>query len=202
MTIEELEILVKQLRIEVNTLKDSVATLSTQVSKEFLQKLQDVKIDDQSAPLTFGDVLQYGNDGKWHNIQPTKLGISNNGSNSSATRLSELLDVNIVGQYNGQVLTYSSAYNAWVNKEPSKSDSDLSDYLTKQEAENTYFKLNGGTINGDVTINGTLLTKKMITGESNVLVYVFPGEKCHCFTICIVKLNILTSICLVTFQML
>ena len=38
--------------------------------------------------------------------------------------------------------------------------------------------------------------------ESNVLVYVFPGEKCHCFTICIVKLNILTSICLVTFQML
>lgn len=189
MTIEELENLVKQLQTEVNTLKnsvttlytqlqsevtvlkDSVAVLSTQVSKEFLQKLQDVKIDDQSTPLTFGDVLQYGNDGKWHNVQPTKLGISNNGSNSSATRLSELLDVNIVGQYNGQVLTYSSAYGAWINKEPSESDSDLTGYLTKQEADNTYFKLSGGTINGDVTINGTLLTKKMITGESNLLVY-------------------------------
>lgn len=173
MTLEELEALVKQLQTEVNTLKDSVATLTNQVSKEFLQKLQDVKINDQLSPLTFGDILQYGSDGKWHNVQPSTLGITGGGSGGSATKLTELSDVRITGSLtDGQVLTYSAINQVWLNKDQVKVNVDLSSYLTKTEAANTYLnKLTGGTVNGDVTINGTLLVKEMITGEDNVLVY-------------------------------
>lgn len=172
MTTEELEKLVKTLEEQLNTLKDSVAVLQTQISDDFLEKLQDVQIDKTLSPLVIGDILQYGNDGKWHNVQPSSLGISGGGSGGSVTNLSGLSDVSIVSPKLGQVLTYDSASSKWINKDIEKeSIIDPTSYLTKSEAAATYFKINGGTINGDVTIDGTLLVKEMITGEDNVLVH-------------------------------
>ena len=169
MTLEELEALVKQLQTEVNTLKDSVATLTNQVSKEFLQKLQDVKINDQLSPLTFGDVLQYGSDGKWHNVQPSTLGITGGGSTGTATSLASLSDVRITGKYDGQVLMYSAVNGVWINKEiPKQELTDLSQYLTKNEAKLTYFPIAGGTIEGAVTINDTLHVLGNITSEQAI----------------------------------
>lgn len=169
MTLEELEAIVKQLQTEVNTLKDSVATLTNQVSKEFLQKLQDVQINDQLSPLTFGDVLQYGNDGKWHNVQPSVLGITGGGSSGSATKLTELSDVRITGVLSdGQVLTYSAVNQVWLNKDQIKINVDLSSYLTKNEAKLIYFPIAGGTIEGAVTINDTLHVLGNITSEQAI----------------------------------
>lgn len=169
MALEELEALVKQLQTEVNTLKDSVATLTDQVSKEFLQKLQDVKINDQSSPLTFGDILQYGSDGKWHNVQPSTLGIKQNDQNLEGCSLKNLSDVLIISPSDNQFLVYDSTNNRWVNRtiELNK-DINLSNYLTLAIADERYLQTKGGTIkwltvDGETQINQNLLVKGGIT---------------------------------------
>lgn len=168
MTLEELEALVKQLQTEVNTLKDSVATLTNQVSKEFLQKLQDVQINDQLSPLTFGDILQYGSDGKWHNVQPSTLKI-NNESETGVEKLSALSDVFIVNPTEGQILMYDGVTGKWNNEDiPKHEQVNLSNYLTKIEASDIYFPILGGTIKGPVSITSTLHTTGNITSEQAI----------------------------------
>lgn len=182
MTLAELETLVTKLQTDLDTLqgkydtlKDSVATLDTKVSDDFLQKLQDVTINN----ITFGDILQYGSDGKWHNIQPSTLGITSGGSSGTATTLASLSDVIINGQYDGQVLTYSSTNGVWINKDPKSSQAaDLSGYLTISAANATYLPLTGGTVEwlivkgataleSNVEIGGDLLVDGGITMYNN-----------------------------------
>lgn len=159
--VNELIVLVRELQKQVNTLEEAVATLDTKVQKlNYLQKLLDVEIDT----ITFGDVLQYSNDGKWHNIQPSKIFVSSEGG-SGIQRLNELLDVVISSPSNGQVLTYNSLDGKWYNNtiESGGSGGDLSNYLTKAEAALTYYPITGGTIKGNVRIEGDLLVTGGIT---------------------------------------
>lgn len=159
--INELIELVKELQKKVDTLSNSVATLDTKVQKlNYLQKLLDVEIDT----LTFGDVLQYSNDGKWHNIQPSKIFVPQSGG-SGASRLVDLLDVVVSSPSNGQVLTYNSLDGKWYNNTISSGGGggDLSNYLTKAEAALTYYPITGGTITGNVRIEGNLLVTGGIT---------------------------------------
>ncbi len=161
--VNELIELVKELQKKVDTLANSVATLDTKVQKlNYLQKLLDVEIDS----LTFGDVLQYSNDGKWHNIQPSQIFVSSGGG-SGAQQLNELSDVVISNPSNGQVLTYNSLDGKWYNNTIESGGSggggDLSNYLTKAEAAVTYYPITGGTIKGNVRIEGDLLVTGGIT---------------------------------------
>lgn len=161
---------VKTLQNNYDTLKTSVATLDTKVNKiNHLETLLDVSLYN----LTENDLLQYSNDGKWHNVNPTKLGITTGNSSGSISKLSDMSDVLLGNVENGDVLTYNTSSKKWVNSKvdietPSV---DLSNYLTISSAEQTYFKKTGGVIDGNVTINNTLLVKEMITGEDNVLVH-------------------------------
>lgn len=160
--VNELIELVKELQKKVDTLANSVATLDTKVQKlNYLQKLLDVEID----AITFGDVLQYSNDGKWHNIQPSQIFVSSGGG-SGASRLVDLSDVVVSNPTNGQALTYNSQDGKWYNNTISSgggSGSDLSNYLTKAEAALTYYPITGGTIKGNVRIEGDLLVTGGIT---------------------------------------
>lgn len=159
--VNELIELVKELQEKVDTLANSVATLDTKVQKlNYLQKLLDVEIDS----LTFGDVLQYSNDGKWHNIQPSQIFVSSGGG-SGVQRLNELSDVVISNPSNGQVLTYNSLDGKWYNNTISSGGGggDLSNYLTKAEAAVIYYPITGGTITGNVRIEGDLLVTGGIT---------------------------------------
>ncbi|MBR5794660.1 MAG: hypothetical protein IKY26_00790 [Erysipelotrichaceae bacterium] len=114
--------------------------------------------------MTEGDVLQYGYDGKWHNVQ---LSISGSGggsdSPSGASKLSELSDVLLSSVYDGQVLTWDASLSKWKNKAvPSTptgdedDDPDNTDYLTQAEADLRYLKLTGGTITGDLLVTGDI----------------------------------------------
>lgn len=163
--VNELITLVKQLQTKVDTLEQAVATLTTQINKiAYLQKLLDVEITN----LTVDDILQYSNDGKWHNIQPSKI-ITNSNIISGATKLSDLSDVIISVPTNGQALVYSSADSKWHNNTVSGGEgggitSDvLENYLTKTEASAVYFKIAGGTITGQVDIQDNLLVSGGIT---------------------------------------
>lgn len=158
--INELITLVRELQATVNTLKEAVATLDTKVQKiNQLQKLLDVEIEN----LTFEDVLQYSSDGKWHNIQPSKIFVTSEAV-SGAQKLSELLDVVISNPISGQALTYNSIDGKWYNNEVSTSGSgDMANYLTKAEAAITYYPISGGTIKGNVRIEGDLLVAGGIT---------------------------------------
>lgn len=169
MTLEELEALVKQLQTEVNTLKDSVATLTNQIeSISRMNGLLDFDLNDKSSPLTNGDILQYDN-GKWYNIQPSKLGISGTGDGISPTSLGGLTDVLLTTPSNGQILTYSSSYGKWINKDAEKTQQvDLSKYLTITDAAKIYFPIAGGEITGPTTILSTLHTTGNITSEQAI----------------------------------
>lgn len=159
--VNELIILVRELQEKVNILEEAVATLDTKVQKlNYLQKLLDVEID----AITFGDVLQYSNDGKWHNIQPSKIFVSSGGG-SGASRLVDLSDVVVSNPTNGQALTYNSQDGKWYNNTISSGGGggDLSNYLTKAEAAVTYYPITGGTIKGNVRIEGDLLVTGGIT---------------------------------------
>lgn len=163
MTIDELEAVVKQLQ-------DSMATLTAQIQQiTRMHGLLDFNLDDNGSPLKHGDIIQYDNStGKWNNIQPSELNIQSSGGTTPKS-LKGLTDVSINGEVNGQVLTYSSADNAWINKEPSKGTQvDTSMYLTLEDADKRYFKTTGGIINGNVSINGTLHTSDNITSEQAI----------------------------------
>ena len=100
------------------TLQDAVATMSNRIGKvDHLSTLLDVK----TQSLTVNDILQYGNDGRWHNIQPNLI-IKNNNTGSNGTvsgTLSGLTDVYIAELEDGHVLTYSTADGKWINLKPS-----------------------------------------------------------------------------------
>lgn len=162
--VNELITLVKQLQTKVDTLEQAVANLTTQVNKiAYLQKLLDVEITN----LTINDVLQYSNDGKWHNIQPSKLNTETT-VKPSVTKLSDLSDVVVSVPTNGQALVYSSADQKWHNNTISSGGGEipsdvLENYLTKTEASSIYFKIAGGTITGQVDIQDNLLVSGGIT---------------------------------------
>lgn len=163
MTIEELETVVKQMQY-------SLATLTTQIQQiTRMHGLLDFNLDDNGSPLKHGDIIQYDNaTGKWNNIQPSELNIQSSGG-ITPTTLKGLTDVSINGEINGHVLTYSSADNAWINKEPQKStQTDTSKYLTLDDADKRYFKIVGGEITGPVSILGTLHTTDSITSEQAI----------------------------------
>lgn len=151
-------------------LQDSVATLYTSINKiDFLSKLTDVTIDN----LTEDDVLQYGHDGKWHNVNPSVLGITVE-SGGSANSLASLTDVLITGVSDGQALTYSAINNKWVNKTINTESDSGSNYLTRSQADSLYLSLEGGSVGwlvvkgitelqSDASIDGNLLTTGGIT---------------------------------------
>lgn len=96
------------------TLSNSVANVMNRIGKvDHLSTLLDVK----TQSLTTNDVLQYGNDGRWHNIQPNLL-LTSNSSGSANGTLSSLTDVYIAELQDGHVLTYSSADGKWINLLP------------------------------------------------------------------------------------
>lgn len=151
-------------------LQDSVATLYTSINKiDFLSKLTDVTIDN----LTEDDVLQYGHDGKWHNVNPSVLGITVE-SGGSANSLASLTDVLITGVSDGQTLTYSAINSKWVNKTINTESDSGSNYLTRSQADSLYLSLEGGSVDwlvvkgitelqNDASIDGNLLTTGGIT---------------------------------------
>lgn len=158
-TTDDFNALSKQINTLQNNnilLQDTVAALKVDVSKvDHLSKLNDVSINN----ITENDVLQFGNDGLWHNVQPTKSGISGGASGSGGvTKLSELTDVYISGVSNGQALVYSSISNRWINSNietPGNGGSgDLSGYLTTADAQKLYLPITGGTITGPLTVKG------------------------------------------------
>lgn len=158
-TTDDFNALSKQINTLQNNnilLQDTVAALKVDVSKvDHLSKLNDVSINN----ITENDVLQFGNDGLWHNVQPTKLGISGGASSSGGvTKLSELTDVYISGVSNGQALVYSSISNRWINSNIETSGNggsgDLSGYLTTADAQKLYLPIAGGTITGPLTVKG------------------------------------------------
>lgn len=147
---------------DLNSLKDAVD------NSDHLHKLIDV---DLINPLTEGDVLCYGNTGKWHNI-PSKQIISNeSGSSGNVTELNDLSDVQLTSLSDGHGLIYNAAIGKWTNRKISDntSSSGNGNYLTKDAADGYYLSKFGGTVNGDlivnglVTINNNLLVKRGIT---------------------------------------
>lgn len=169
-TTDDLTAISKQINTLQNNnilLQNAVATLDTNVKKiDHLSKLLDVSIEN----ITENDVLQFGNDGKWHNIQPSLLGISNGGSTSTggATKLADLSDVYLSGLSNGQTLIYSTVNNKWINSTIQNGNGgtsgDLSKYLTINDAEKLYLLKSGGTITGSLNVQG------LTTLDNNLLV--------------------------------
>lgn len=157
-TTDDLNALSKKINTLYNNnilLQDEVAALKVDISKvDHLTKLNDVKIEN----ITENDVLQFGDDGLWHNIQPAKLGISGSTSSSGGvTKLSELTDVRISGVSDGQALVYSSISNRWINQNIGTSGGgnvDLSKYLTAADAQKLYLPVEGGVITGPLTVKG------------------------------------------------
>lgn len=154
---------VNALQNDNTTLQNDVAALQDSVKKiNFLSKLMDVSIMN----LTEGDLLQYGHDGHWYNIQPSALGIVTAAGGGSST-LQGLSDVLVVGPTDGQVLTYDSSLSKWKNADIKISE-DNTKYLTEDAADKLYLKITGGeidwlTVNGFTTINDNLLVKGGIT---------------------------------------
>ena len=166
----ELIKLVRDLQKNIDILEQNVAQLDAKVQKlNYLQKLLDVKVDS----ITFGDLLQYAPDGKWHNIQPDKV-FETKTVASTVTKLSDLEDVIISSPVNGESITYSSNDKKWHNNFISGGGGGidpgtLNNYLTKLEATNIYFPKAGGTIDGNVNIKGNLLTKGGVTIHSTII---------------------------------
>lgn len=155
---------------QINTLQNNnivlrtdLNTLSTAVTKvDHLGKLLDVEIND---PLTEGDILLYGNTGKWHNVKANDL-IPELPTNAVRS-LNDLEDVQLTGLTNNHVIMYDSGLGKWTNHKVDAGiddNMDLTKYLTKTEAAMIYLPLTGGTITGD------LLVKGFTTIDNNLLV--------------------------------
>lgn len=171
-TTDDLKALSTQVNILLKNndiLQDSVAALDTRVSKiDHLQTLLDVDVNN----LTENDILQYSNNGKWQNIQPSELkGIINNNTGMdpdilNKLSLNQLSDVMINNLINGQVLQYDYQLGYWVNKTIKTNEpSNLDNYMTFEDAKRLYLPLTGGTL------TGPLVVKAMVTVEDNVLVH-------------------------------
>lgn len=108
---------INNLQQSVDVISDTLGTIKTYTDKVgYISRLLDVK----TQSLTTNDILQYGNDGRWHNIQPSMLNINTGTSsgNGSGT-LSTLTDVYLANLEDGQVLTYSETDGKWINLTPS-----------------------------------------------------------------------------------
>lgn len=150
MTFEELEELVLQMKTKFEKFAH-------------LESLLDVQLND----VTENDLLIYGSDGKWHNlnIKNIKFDIP-----SSPKKLSDLSDVVINNLTDGSHLTYDVLIGKWTNTtlKDSEDETDLSNYLTKSEAAKLYFPFTGGTITGPTTVKSYLHTTGNITSEAAV----------------------------------
>lgn len=158
---------IKELQTNSTTVQTSVAALETKMKKiNHLENLLDVSIYN----ITEDDLLQYGSDGKWHNINPGKLGIANENGTSTITSLGSLTDVQINDVENNQVLIYNSVDGKWTNGtiDLEQEPVDLSAYLTKRAAEDTYFKIEGGEITGNVSMRKSLSVNENITTIGNI----------------------------------
>lgn len=176
-TTDDLTAISKQINTLQNNnilLQNTVATLSVEVDKvDHLVKLSDIQIEN----LTANDVLQYGDDGLWHNVSPTTLGITNGGGSSSggASKLADLSDVYISGLGNGQALVYSSINNKWINSTITtgngSSSGDLSKYLLASDAEKLYLLKAGGTITGNLNVNGLTTLGNNLLVKGGITMY-------------------------------
>lgn len=179
-TTDDLTAISKQINTLQNNnilLQNTVATLSVEVDKvDHLVKLSDIRIEN----LTTNDVLQYGDDGLWHNVSPTTLGITSDGGSSSggASKLADLSDVYISGISNGQALVYSAINNKWINATINNSGNtgggstgDLSKYLLASDAEKLYLLKAGGTITGNLNVNGLTTLGNNLLVKGGVTMY-------------------------------
>ena len=176
-TTDDLTAISKQINTLQNNnilLQNTVATLSVEVDKvDHLVKLSDIQIEN----LTTNDVLQYGDDGLWHNVSPTTLGITSGGGSSSggASKLADLSDVYISGLGNGQVLVYSAVNNKWINSTINtgngSSSGDLSKYLLASDAEKLYLLKAGGTITGNLNVNGLTTLNNNLIVKGGITMY-------------------------------
>lgn len=161
-------------------LQNAVDALTIEVDKvDHLVKLSDIQIDN----LTTNDVLQYGDDGLWHNVSPTVLGVTSGGSStpSSVTKLEDLKDVHITGVTNGQSLVYSSINNKWINSTVNTggggsgssggSSVDMSKYLLASEAQDLYLLKSGGVITGNLEIKGLTTIGKNLLVKGGITMY-------------------------------
>lgn len=176
-TTDDLTAISKQINTLENNnilLQNTVATLSVEVDKvDHLVKLSDIQIEN----LTTNDVLQYGDDGLWHNVSPTTLGITSGGGSSSggASKLADLSDVYISGLGNGQTLVYSAINNKWINATITTNNNggsgDLSKYLLASDAEKLYVLKTGDIITGNLTINGLTTLGNNLLVKGGVTMY-------------------------------
>lgn len=147
---------------DLNALKTAVE------NSDHLNKLIDVEIKD----LTEGDVLMYGNTGKWHNVQTDFIGSSEpSGPASGVTKLNDLADVRLSTLYDGQSLVYNSSINMWVNTTISSGGSTDGNYLTKVQADDLYLSRYGDTVNGDLTITGLTIINNNLLVKGGITMY-------------------------------
>ena len=144
---------------KIDVLQDNNLSLSSDLSSlynaitkiDHLGKLLDVEI---ISPLTEGDVLQYGNTGKWSNVKVDEL--MPTAPASSVNSLNDLADVQLTSLTNNHVLTYDSGLGKWTNHkiDTGMDGFDPTKYLTKTEASLLYLPLTGGTISGSLLVRG------------------------------------------------
>lgn len=145
---------------DLNALKNTVD------NSDHLNKLIDVELKN----LTEGDVLCYGSTGKWHNIQSNLTGSS--GSGSGVTKLNDLSDVQLSALSDGQSLVYNSAIRMWINASISNNGgSSGGNYLTKDYADSLYLSKYGGTINGDLTVEGFTTINDNLLVKGGITMY-------------------------------
>lgn len=150
-------------------LQDQVAALQNNIeSINHLSRLKDVKLKN----ITENDVLMYGNDGLWHNIKIEEIKITGTGAGGSST-LEGLTDVFISGVSNGQVLAYNSINKKWTNVDPQTNNQNISlkDYLTIKDAELLYLPLTGGTISGNLVVNGMTTINNDLLVKGGITMY-------------------------------
>lgn len=140
MTLNELELFCLQLQSTITEQQNQIEALNERINEleqsnevlansavSAINKLKDIGylqnlLDVKATSLTKNDILQYGSDGRWHNIQPALVlnnGNSGSGSIVIGSTLSELTDVHLANLNDGEVLTYSATDGKWINKEPS-----------------------------------------------------------------------------------
>ena len=159
-TTDDLSVVADQinaLQQDNKSLSNSVASLSSEVQNiNSLKNLIDVQISDLMSPLTEGDILQYGYDGKWHNVKLPEIDSTGSSSSGGASRLSELSDVLLSSVYDGQVLTWDSSLSMWKNKTVTSNSTGGGNGMTQADADSRYLRLTGGTIAGDLLVKGDI----------------------------------------------
>lgn len=175
MTIDEVEVILNQLKEQINSLTESVATIQESIENikndmnesDNLDGLLDVNINDTLSPLTEGDILQYGANGKWTNVKVNSI-VPN--IQIPVVSINDLSDVVIEDLKNGDSLVYDTTYEKWTNKTITidTESTDLSNYLKKSEAAKLYFPFSGGTITGPTQIDSYLHVTGNITSAAAI----------------------------------